>query len=167
MKQPPREVWRTDPSTLREVVLDRSALEARLAECTELEQVWILSLLDRTSEAIAEGHRLLARSRDRLRPLLVLARAYQREYEWHQAARLQEEALCLSGTRAREALVRRQIGHRLFDEARYGEAAAEFEWARDLYRSVGQREHIVRACQQALDRSRELASPQANAFTTR
>lgn len=162
----PQEVWRTDPATLRDIVLDVPAMEARLTQCLELERVWILGLLDRTSEAITEGQRLLASSSDRLRPLLVLARAYQRQYSWHEAARLQEEALCLSGTSAREALVRRQIGHRLFDEARYREAAAEFEWARDLYRSLGRREHIVRACQQALDRSRELADRQAGLHTT-
>ncbi|SDL34841.1 hypothetical protein SAMN04487916_1089 [Arthrobacter sp. ov407] len=150
------DAWRTDPATLRDVVLDAPAMEARLTQCPELERVWILCLLDRTREAITEGLELLACSRDRLRPLLALAQAYQREYNWHQAARLHEEALRLSGTRAREALVRRQIGHRLFNEARYREAAAEFEWARDLYRSTGQREHLVRACQEAMVRSREL-----------
>jgi tetratricopeptide (TPR) repeat protein len=151
------DIWRTDPATLRDIVLDRAAMVARLPQCPELERIWILSLLDRTREAISEGQELVARSRDRLRPLLVLAQAYLREYKWHEAGRLQEEALRLAGTRAREALVRRQIGHRLFDEARYREAAAEFEWARDLYRSTGQREHLVQACQQALDRSRELS----------
>ncbi|MGY2747923.1 hypothetical protein ACVWZ8_005105 [Arthrobacter sp. UYCu723] len=33
------------------------------------------------------------------------------------------------------------------------DAAAEFEWARDLYRSTGHRDHLARACQQALDRA--------------
>lgn len=154
------DAWRTDAVTLREVVLDRPAMEARLTQCPEPERVWILSLLDRTGEAISEGLELLAGARDQLRPLLVLAHAYQREYNWFEAARLHERALRISGTRAREALVRRQIGHRLFNEARYREAAAEFEWARDLYRSTGHREHLVRACQAALDRSRELARGQ-------
>lgn len=161
MTRRPREVWRTDPSTLREVVLDVPAMEARLTQCPKLERVWILSLLDRNSEAIAEGLEMLADSRDRLRPLLVLAQAYHREYNWHEAARLQEEALRLSGTPAREALVRRHIGQRLFNEARYREAAAEFEWSRDLYRSTGQRAHLVRACEEALDRARELAQSRA------
>jgi tetratricopeptide (TPR) repeat protein len=156
MTHAPGDFWRTDPATLRDIVVDRAAVEARLTQCSDLERVWILCLLDRTREAIDEGRELLTRSKDRLRPLLVLAQAHQREYNWHAAARLQEEALRLSGTLAREALVRRQIGHRLFDETRYREAAAEFEWARDLYRATGQREHHVEACQQALDRSREL-----------
>lgn len=155
--QTPRDIWRTDPVTLRDIVLDRDAMEARLDWCPSLERVWILCLLDRTQEAITEGQELLDASSDRLRPLLLLAQAYQRQYSWHEAARLQEEALRLARTRAREALVRRQIGRRLFDEARYREAAAEFEWARDLYRSTGQREHLVQACQQALDRARALS----------
>lgn len=153
------DIWRTDPATLRDVVLDRGAMEARLTDCPALERVWILCLLDRTEEAITEGLDLLSEAADRFRPLLVLAQAYQRRYSWHEASRLHEEALCLARTRAREALVRRQIGRRLFDEARYREAAAEFEWARDLYRTVGQREHLARECQQALDRALQLASP--------
>ncbi len=151
------DIWRTDPATLRDVVLDHDAMESRLKECPPLERVWILCLLDRTEEAITEGLGLLGDAADRFRPLLVLAQAYQRKYSWHEAARLHEEALRLARTRAREALVRRQIGRRLFDEARYREAAAEFEWARDLYRTVGQREHLVQECEQALTRARQLA----------
>lgn len=61
-------------------------------------------------------------------------------------ALLQEEALRLASSRAREALVRYEIGVRLFDEARYRDAAAELEWAYDLYRAAG-RERIARlAC---------------------
>lgn len=149
------DIWQTDPVTLRETVLDRDAMEARLDQCPALERVWILSLLDRTREAINEGRGLLEASKDRFRPLLTLAHAYQRQYSWYEAARLQEEALCLAGTRSREALVRRQIGLRLFDEARYREAAEEFEWARDLYLSTGHRAQEAQACQQSLDRALE------------
>lgn len=78
---------------------------------------------------MAEGLELLAGAGDRLRPLLVLAQAYQRQDSWLEAARLQEEALRLARTRPREAMVRRQIGLRLLGEGRYGEAAAELEWA--------------------------------------
>lgn len=153
----PTRIWETDPATLRDVVLDPEAMEARLSGCPALERVWILTLLDRTPEAIQEGMRLLDAASDRLRPLLALAQAYQRQYSWHEAARLQEEALCLARTRAREALVRHHIGRRLFDEARYRDAAAEFEWARDLYRATGHRDQLVQACQQALARARELS----------
>jgi hypothetical protein len=149
------DIWRTDPATLREVVLDRKAMEARLKDCPALERVWILSLLDRSEEAITEGLELMAVSSDPFKPLLVLAQAYQRQYRWHEAARLQEEALRLACLRTREALVRHQIGRRLFHEARYRESAAEFEWARDLYRAAG-RERLARLSHQAMNRAREV-----------
>lgn len=148
------ELWRTDPRTLRDVVLDREAVEIRLAGCPPLERVWFLTLLDRDEEALDEGLRLLAESRDRLKPLLVLALVYQRSYRWHEAARLQEEALRLASTRAREAMVRHEIGRRLFDEARYRDAAAEFEWASDLYRVTG-REQLSKMSRQAMERARQ------------
>lgn len=153
LRQARSHIWRTDPLTLREVVLDRPAMEARLGECPPPERIWILCLLDRAPEAVAEGLDLLAGASDRFRPLLVLAHAYQRQGRHGEAARLQEEALCLARTRSREAMVRRQIGLRLFDQAQYEEAAAEFEWACDLYRSTGHREQLSRTCQQARDRA--------------
>lgn len=152
------DIWRTDPVTLRDVVLDREVMEARLGQSPTMERVWILCMLGRTGEAITEGQELLASSRDRLRPLLVLAQAFQRKYLLYEAALLHEEALQLAGTRSREAMVRRQIGGRLFEEARYRDAASEFEWARDLYRSAGNREHLAQKCQAALDRAREMAN---------
>lgn len=39
-----------------------------------------VALLGRDQEALTEGHQLLAEARDRLKPLLVLAPAYQRQY---------------------------------------------------------------------------------------
>lgn len=149
------EIWRTDPATLRDVLLDRAAVESRLEGCPPLERVWILSLLGRDEEAVAEGRRLLADSQDRFRPLLVLAQAHQRQYKWHEAAKLHEEALRLAITRAREALVRHQIGRRLFDEALYRDAAAEFEWAYDLYRTTG-RDRLAKISRQAMKRAREI-----------
>jgi tetratricopeptide (TPR) repeat protein len=149
------EIWATDPATLRDVVLDREAMQARLEDCTALERVWILSLLGREEEALTEGLALLAASRDRLRPLLVLAQTYQRRYQWHHAARLHEEALRLARTPGTEALVRHQIGRRLFDEARYRDAAAEFEWAHDLYRTSG-RDRLAGLSRRCMNRTREV-----------
>ncbi|MBT2598009.1 hypothetical protein J7I92_22845 [Arthrobacter sp. ISL-72] len=152
---PEGEIWRTDLSTLRDVVLDREAMTARLGEYPSLERVWALSLLDRGQQAVSEGRALLTNSTDRFRPLLVLAHAYQRQYQWHEAARMQEDALRLARSPAREALVRYEIGRRLFDEALYRDAAAELEWAHDLYRTTV-RERLARVCDQALKRAREV-----------
>lgn len=145
-------MWHTDPATLLDIVLDRSAMEARLGDCTALERVWVLSLLGRGDEAIAEGQALLATSEDPFRALLVLAHAYQRTYRWRDAARHHEQALRLAQTSTREALARHQIGRRLFDEGLYRDAAAEFEWAQDLYRCAG-RTRQAQASGEARDRA--------------
>jgi tetratricopeptide (TPR) repeat protein len=154
-------LWRTGTATMRDVVLDREALGSKLQDCTPLERVWILALLDRNEAALREGLALLAESQDRFTPLLVVAQVYQRSYRWHEAARLQEEALQLARTREREALVRHHIGRRLFDEARYRDAAAEFEWASDLYRAAGSKE-LSGLSYQAMERARQVHAHQAN-----
>lgn len=152
------EAWVTDPATLREVVLDREALTSRLNSCPAVERVWILTLLERFEEAVAEGEALLAAASNRFHPLLVLARAYQGQYRWQEAALLQEEALRLARTPAREATARFQIGRRLFEEARYRDSAAEFEWAADLYRTAGRTGSLIQRAEQAQVTARELAS---------
>jgi tetratricopeptide (TPR) repeat protein len=149
------EIWRTDPRTLRDVVLDRAAMRARLGVYPSVERVWALSLLGRSEQAVVEGQLLLAGSRDRFRPLLVLAHACWYQYRWQEAALLQEEALRLARFPAREALVRYEIGRRFFDEGRYRDAAAEFDWASDLYRTAGH-ERLARVCRQALERTRRI-----------
>lgn len=158
-------IWRTDPATMRDVVLDREALETKLEDCTPVERVCILALLDRNEAALREGLALLAESQDRFTPLLVLAQVYQRSYRWHEASRLQEEALQLARTREREALVRHHIGRRLFDEARFRDAAAEFEWASDLYRATGRHE-LSSVSRQAMKRARQVHAHQANYWDT-
>jgi tetratricopeptide (TPR) repeat protein len=149
------EIWQTDPVTLRDVVVDRAAMKARLGVYPSVERVWALSLLGRSEQAVVEGQLLLAGSRERFRPLLVLAHACWYQYRWQEASLLQEEALRLARFPAREALVRYEIGRRLFDEGRYRDAAAEFDWASDLYRTAGHK-RLARVCRQALERTRRV-----------
>lgn len=130
-------IWFVDPATLRDVVVDRAAMEARLDACTDLERVWVLSLLGRGEEAVSEAQQLLASATDPFRALLVLAYAYQRLYRWRDAAQVQERALRVARTTFREAQVRHQIGRRLFDEGLFLAAAAEFDWAADLFKAAG------------------------------
>ena len=153
------EVWRFDPATLRDVAVDQPALAGRLPGSPALERVWILRLLGRLDEAAREGEELLASASNRFRPLLVLAEVYHWQYRWHEAASLQEEALRRARTLSREAMVRERIGRRLFDEGRHRSAAAEFEWARGLYRAAGTPEARTRVCEQSLMRARELDAP--------
>lgn len=80
------------------------------------------------SEALREDFGLLSGFPARSDLLLVLAQVFQRQYRWYEAAQLQEEALQLASTRVEEANVRHHIGRGLFDEARYRDAAAEFQW---------------------------------------
>ena len=89
-------IWRTDPATLLDVVLDRAARKARLADCTAMERVWVLSLLGRGDGAVTAGHGLLETSEDLFQALLVLAHAFQRTYRWREAGRLHEKALRLA-----------------------------------------------------------------------
>ena len=152
------QAWRIDSVTLREVIDDPQVFRERLSAAPPLERVWILRMLGRLEEAAREGEAILAAASNRFRPLLVLAQVYQWQYRWHDAARLQEQALQSARTLGREALVREQIGRRLFDEGRYRAAAAELEWARDLYRTAGRPEPQIQACELALARAREETS---------
>lgn len=148
--------WRTDLDTLRDVVVDRNELEKALSnDCPPLERVRCLALLDRETEGLQEGFRLLAGSPNKIEPLLVVAQVFQRQYRWYEAAQLQEEALQLALTRVDEAHVRHHIGRRLFDEARYHDAAAEFQWACDLYRVSGQHQ-LAEQSKRAMERSRQI-----------
>lgn len=130
-------------------------MEARLANSSDLERVWVLSLLGRGEEAVSEAQELLATSTDPFRALLVLAYAYQRQYRWQDAAQIQECALRAAHTKFREAQVRHQIGRRLFDEGLYLAAAAEFDWAAALYQGAG-RPRATLASAAARDRARKV-----------
>ncbi|GAA1078659.1 hypothetical protein GCM10023346_49440 [Arthrobacter gyeryongensis] len=134
MTRGPADVWRTDPATLRDVVLDRAARSYLSHSAPIWNGYGFCACWTRTREAIDEGQELLTRSKDCFRPLLVLAQAHQREYNWNEAAPSRKKHSVFP-ERAPVRHSCRQIGHRPFDEARYREAAAEFEWARDFYRT--------------------------------
>lgn len=152
-----KKAWRTDPASLHEVVDDPQIFRDRLPKAPALERVWILGMLGRLDEAASEGETLLAAAPHRFRPLLILAQVYQRQYRWHEAARQQEEALQRARILPREALVREQIGKRLFNEGQYQAAASELQWATDLYRTAGRSTSQTQVCALALARAREEA----------
>lgn len=134
-------LWRTDPTTFRDVVINRQALEAALqGDCPPVERIRYLALLGRDAEALDHGFKLLPNSPERRELLLVLAQIHQRQYRWHDAAVLHEKALRTVRSPEEEAYVRHHIGRRLFDEARFRAAADEFQWAADLYRVAEQPE---------------------------
>jgi hypothetical protein len=87
---------------------------------------------------------------------------YQRQYRWRDAAQIQERALRAARTKFREAQVRHQIGRRLFDEGLFLAAAAEFEWAADLFKAAGRPRAALtsyRAKERALKVHRESRLP--------
>ncbi|WP_051442106.1 hypothetical protein [Arthrobacter sp. H14] len=92
------EIWRTDPLTLREEVLDRDAMVAGLAEAAPMERVWMLATLGRVAEASDEGDAILREADNRFGPLLLLGYVRLRQFYWAGAASLQEEALQLART---------------------------------------------------------------------
>lgn len=155
---PSDDIWDIHPGAQPGTVADPETLAGRLQSCSALERVWILALLGRGDEAVEEGQTLLVGSTNRLPSMLVIAHVFQSQHRWQEAARLQEEALQLARTPLREAMVRHQIGTRLFLEGRYSDAAAEFEWARDLYSSWGYRHGRTHASEHAMHRARDLAT---------
>lgn len=158
-----QQLWRTDPATLRDYIVDAAAARARIPVCPDPEKLWLMTLLGQEEQALEEGFALLESSTEPLELLLVLAGILQRRYRWGDAARLHEQALRLAGTPVREAGVRHQIGLRLFDEALYRDAAAEFQWASDLYRVSGKTEPAA-ASDTAMHRAWQLAAAQTDYF---
>lgn len=156
-------LWLTDPATLRDYLPDTTAARESLANCPAPERLWVMALLGQEEQALVEGAAMLDGSTDRLEILLVLAKILQRQYRWQDAARLQEQALRLAGARAREATVRHHLGLRLFDEALYRDAAAEFQWASDLFRVTGNTEPAAES-RKAMQRALHLAFIQHNYF---
>lgn len=158
-----QQLWRTDPATLRDYIVDAAAARARIPVCPDPEKLWLMTLLGQEEQALEEGLALLRSSAEPLELLLVLAGILQRRYRWGDAARLHEQALRLAGTPVREARVRHQIGLRLFDEALYRDAAAEFQWASDLYRVSGNTDHAATS-HRAMQRARQLAAAHKDYF---
>jgi hypothetical protein len=157
-------LWRTDPLTLRDTIMDEPAARARLSVCPLPEKLWLLALLGHEDQALDDGFSGLPGSPHRVEILLVLARIMLGKYRWRDAAQLQEQAFRLVSTRDQEALVRHNIGLRLFNEALYRDAAAEFEWASDLYRASGH-DDPADASHHAMQRARELHLARTAHFT--
>lgn len=157
------QLWRTDPATLRDYIVDAAAARARIAVCPVPEKLRLMALLGHEEQALEEGLPLLTDCADPLELLLVLAGILQRQYRWGEAARFQERALRLAGSRDREANVRHHIGLRLFDEALYRDAAAEFQWASDLYRVSGNPD-CATTSQRAMQRAWQLAAAHKEYF---
>ncbi|MDR6508388.1 hypothetical protein [Arthrobacter oryzae] len=138
------------------MVLDRNAVERAVSNgCPPLDHARFLALLNRETDALQEDFRLLADTPDRMEPLLVLAQVFQRSTAGMKLHSFRRRTFSWPQTRTEEANVRHHIGRRLFDEARYRGAAAEFQWASDLYRVSGQ-DQLEERSREARQRAREV-----------
>lgn len=149
----PADAWHIDPVTLRDVADDRPALEAALIDAAPPDRVFLLRILGRVDQAIAEGEKLLAGACD-WRTLLLVAHAYEWNGEFARAAALQRRALALADTPSRLATTQQHIGKRLFDEGLYGKALLKFEEALATRTLIDP--ELARSSQVAVDRVHEL-----------
>lgn len=150
----PVTAWHLDPVTLREVVDDHAALEHELDVAAPVDRIWLLRVLGRSRDAVAEGRRLLPIAEDPWRPLLLVAHAHHWLREWTEAAQLQDQALQRAIGTAREATTRQHIGKRLLDEGRGPEAVVQLVLALQLRETAGADPALVTSSRDAVHRAR-------------
>jgi tetratricopeptide (TPR) repeat protein len=146
--------WHIDPETLREVVDDREALEQQLVKASPLDQVWMLRILGRLSEAERIGREQLDAATDRWRPLLLLADVRRWQGSLDEATSLQDEAAALADSPARRATTNQHIGKRLMESGDAEAAAENFQRALDLREAVGAASDVIESSRAALRRAR-------------
>ena len=146
--------WHIDPETLREVVDDREALEQELLTATALDQVWMLRILGRLSDAEHVGREQLARAADRWRPLLLLADVRRWQGALDEAGSLQDEAAALADTPSRRATTSQHIGKRLMEAGLVDAAADQFQRALDIREAYGAATELIESSRTALNRTR-------------
>ncbi len=146
--------WHIDPETLREVVDDREALEQQLVTARPLDQVWMLRILGRLSEAERLGREQLESATDRWRPLLLLADVRRWQGSLDEAAVLQDEAAGLAESPTRRATTSQHIGKRLLESGDAEAAAEHFQRALDLREAAGAVNGVIESSRAALRRAR-------------
>lgn len=154
--------WRIDPVTLREVVIDRALLTARLHTAAAADRVWLLRILGDLERSAVEGEAVLAGggppgAATRIRPLLLLGHTRSWQRDWERATELHTEALALATGTRWEAAAHQHWGKCLFEQGRYLEAAEEFAAALQARRAAGADPDLVASSTTALDRAHELA----------
>src|SRR3954470_13952425 len=135
--------WTTDPSSLREVLTDRHLLEQALATADPVHRLFLLGLLGRPEQGVAEGQRLLAdadRPGTRSDPwqlLLRLADLHCRCSDFVAAERCHQQAWRHALGRERQAATLHSIGVRQFEQGDRDAAAASFSLALTLLSLFG------------------------------
>lgn len=92
------EIWPTDPGTLRDVPLDRAVVKDSWRGARHWNGCGSCRCTDGTRKPLLKDASCSQIRRTGSVPCPFLAHAYQRQYRWHKAAKLQEEALRLADT---------------------------------------------------------------------
>lgn|GEM_PF-455228 len=121
--------WAIEASSLREVLTDRSRVERSLAAAGPLDRLFLLGLLGRADQGVAEGGRLLdeaAAGSDPWQLLLRLADLHSLRSDFAAAERCHRQAWRHALGRERQAATLHSIGMRQFEQGDRDAAAASF-----------------------------------------
>jgi molybdopterin-guanine dinucleotide biosynthesis protein A len=133
--------WASDPSCLREVLTDRRCVEQALAAAEPVQRLFLLGLLGRAEQGLAEGQRLLdepAISADPWRVLMRLADLHCLLGDFPAAERRHQQAWRHALGRERQASTLHSIGVRQFEQGDRDAAAASFQLALTLLSLFGE-----------------------------
>jgi molybdopterin-guanine dinucleotide biosynthesis protein A len=130
--------WRTDPELLRPVLTDRRLVEAALAVASPTDRLFLLPLLGRHDQALAEARELLPVQPDPWLLLLLTADLHRWRDELDQAERLQTAAWKHARSRERQADTLHRVGERCYQGGDLDRAAACFELALTLRRGFAE-----------------------------
>lgn len=132
--------WAIDASSLREVLTDRRLVEQALPSAEPIQRVFLLGLLGRAEQGLAEGRRLLeepAISADPWQLLLRLADLHCLLADFEAAEQCHRQAWRHALGRERQAASLHSIGVRQFEQGERDAAAASFQLALTLLSLFG------------------------------
>ena len=132
--------WASDPSSLREVLTDPRAVEQALAGADGVHRLFLLGLLGRAEQGLAEGQQLLDALPSRADPwqlLLRLADLHCRCSQFTAAEQCHQRAWRHALGRQRQADTLHSIGVRQFEQGDRDAAAASFQLALTLLSLFG------------------------------
>ncbi len=132
--------WAIEASSLREVLTDRRRVEQSLAAAGPLDRLFLLGLLGRTEQGLAEGRSLLdepATGSDPWQLLLRLAELHCLRADFAAAEQCHQQAWRHALGRERQAATLHAIGIRQFEQGDRDAAAASFQLAWTLLSLFG------------------------------
>lgn len=132
--------WRIEASSLREVLTDRRRVEQSLAAAGAVDRLFLLGLLGRAEQGLAEGRSLLdepAAGSDPWQLLLRLADLHCLRTDFAAAEQCHRQAWRHALGRERQAATLHSIGVRQFEQGDRDAAAASFQLALTLLSLFG------------------------------